>query len=68
MQMLPVISSNLEAVGYNNTTRILRIRFHSGTYDYFDVPFSIYNALMNAPSKGEYHHMYIKNNYRYKRI
>ncbi|MDR9795231.1 KTSC domain-containing protein [Aeribacillus pallidus] len=68
MQMIPVSSSNLEAVGYDPVNRILRIRFHSGTYDYYDVPQSVYTGLMNAASKGSYHHLYIKNNYRYKKI
>lgn len=68
MQMVPVSSSNLSAVGYDPTTRVLRIAFHSGTYDYYDVPASTYSGLMNASSKGQYHHSYIKNNYRYRRI
>lgn len=66
--MINVSSSNLRAVGYDPTSRVLRISFHSGTYDYFDVPPSIYDGLMNASSKGGYHHSYIKNSYRYQKI
>jgi hypothetical protein len=29
---------------------------------------SIRSGLMNATSKGQYHHQYIKNNYRYNKI
>jgi hypothetical protein len=59
MNRIPVISSNLESVGYEN--RILEIRFHSGgTYQYFDVPEHLYHGLMNAPSKGAYFDQHIK--------
>ena len=68
MNMQPVSSSNLSAVGYDPTTQTLRIAFHSGTYDYFDVPSSVYSGLMNAASKGGYHHQFIKNSYRFNKI
>ncbi|MCQ4638000.1 KTSC domain-containing protein [Anaerovorax odorimutans] len=66
--MCPVSSSNLVAVGYDASTQVLRVQFKSGTYDYFNVPESIYNGLMSAPSKGQYHAAYIKNAYRYSRL
>lgn len=67
MNMIPVNSSNLSAVGYEgNTPRIL---FHSGwMYDYTGVPEDVYNNLLNASSKGSYHAEYIKNSYPYHRI
>ncbi len=68
MQMRPVSSSNLVSVGYEPSTQTLRIEFNSGLYDYFGVPPSIHQGLMSAPSKGQYHHQYIKNNYPYSRI
>lgn len=68
MQMIPVSSSNLRAVGYDPVTETLRIEFHNGTYDYYNVPEHIYRGLLNATSKGQYHHLYIKNNYSYRRI
>ena len=68
MDMQSVNSSNLSAVGYDPTTQTLRIAFHSGIYDYFNVPSNIYTNLMNAVSKGEYHHQYIKHSYTFKKI
>lgn len=68
MIMTPVVSSNLAFVGYDPASQTLRIQFHNGTYDYFGVPENVYYALMNAPSKGEYHAAYIKNNYSYQRV
>ena len=50
MQMIPVSSSDLAAVGYAGTT--LWISFHSGgLYEYSGVPQSVYESLMNAPSR-----------------
>ena len=67
MNMIPVNSSNLYAVGYDGST--LRIQFHSGgIYDYVGVPESVYNGLMNASSKGSYHAANIKNVYPYRKI
>ncbi len=67
MNMIPVSSSNLSSVGYNNGT--LYIEFHSGgLYSYSVVPPFVYTELLNAPSKGEYFHANIKNVYPYTRI
>ena len=68
MHMVPVSSSNLVAVGYDAATQTLRIQFHSGTYDYYNVPEHVYHGLLNAPSKGQYHHNHIKHAYPYRRI
>jgi len=68
MNMVPVDSSNLAAVGYDESASILYITFNNGwRYMYFDVPSEIYRGLLNASSKGKYHHAYIKNAYRCQR-
>ncbi len=67
--MIPVNSSNLSAVGYDESTATLYISFrHGGTYTYSSVPKSVYNGLMSANSKGTYHKAYIKNSFEYHRI
>jgi len=66
MNMIPVQSSNLVAVGYDNGTLV--IEFRSGTYEYSGVPLSVYQGLMSAHSHGEYHARNIKHSYPYKRI
>ncbi|GFI61630.1 hypothetical protein IMSAG049_00790 [Clostridiales bacterium] len=68
MIMKPVVSSNLVAVGYDCDTNVLRIQFKSGTYDYYDVPISIYYGLMSASSLGKFHHIYIKNSFKYRKL
>ena len=67
MQMIPVVSSNLEAIGYDSETQILRVMFKESVYDYFDVPQYEFDNLLNAESKGKYHAAHIKFSYRYKR-
>lgn len=60
MDMIPVSSSNLVAVGYNPSLKELTIQFHGGVYTYLGVPQQIYDGLMSASSKGSYHHRNIK--------
>ena len=65
--MIPVNSSNLRSVGYQNGT--LYIEFHSGgVFCYTGVPESVYRGLMTASSHGQYFHQYIKNVYPYQRV
>lgn len=68
MNMVPVSSSNLVAVGYDKATKVLRVQFNSGIYDYYDVPESIYDGLLSAQSKGQYHNSFIKHSFRYSKI
>lgn len=68
MQMIPVSSSNLVSVGYDESSMILRVQFNSGVYDYFGVPKNIFEGLLSASSKGKYHHAYIKNSFRYSKV
>lgn len=67
MNMTPVNSSNLSAVGYENG--ILYIRFHGGQmYCYYGVPEFVYEELMSAPSHGKYFAAHIRNVYRYDKL
>ncbi len=69
MKMTPVSSTNLASVGYDATSRTLRIEFiNRGVYEYHDVPEAEYQGLMNASSKGSYHHQNIKDRYSYSKI
>lgn len=67
MNMIPVSSSDISSIGYENG--ILHIHFHSGgLYQYTNVPQSVYNGLMSASSHGKYFHANIKGRYGDKRI
>jgi hypothetical protein len=65
-RMLPVESSLMTDVQYDEKTRELDIRFTSGkTYRYFDVPKKVYSGLLRAKSKGEFFNEEIKEIYQY---
>lgn len=67
--MIPVDSSNVESVGYDEDEQILYVRFLTGaTYIYKGVNNYEFEGLVSAPSVGSYLHRYIKNNYPYERI
>jgi len=67
MERIPVSSSNLASVGYEEG--VLEVAFKSGSvYQYSGVPESVYKALMSAPSHGKYFVAYIRNNYSYRQI
>lgn len=67
MNMIPVDSTNLKSVGYENNT--LYVSFHNGgTYSYRGVPYSVFQELLTAPSKGKYFSRHIKLSYPYTKL
>ena len=69
MQMTPVSSSNVDSVGYDESTQTLQIKFLNGTvYQYLNVPQMLFDSLFQAPSMGSYFNRYIRNQYPYERI
>lgn len=67
MNLTPVSSSNLSAVGYESGT--LYVSFHNGGYySYNNVPEYVFHELLNAPSKGVYFSENIKNSYTFTRL
>lgn len=67
MERIPVSSSNLASVGYQDG--ILEVAFKSGSvYQYTGVPDSVYEALMSAPSHGKFFAAFIRNNYPYRQV
>ena len=67
MQMIPVSSSDISSVGYENGT--LHIRFNSGgLYAYYDVPENVYRGLLTAASAGKFFHASIKDHYSTQKI
>lgn len=55
-KQISVPSTALKTVSYNPDNKILEVKFTSGSkkYDYPHVPLETVQALMKAPSKGEY--------------
>jgi len=68
--MIPVISSNIAAIGYDASSSLLLVRFHDGSrvYSYRGVSASVYRALLTAPSKGRFLAWNIKGHYPFTRV
>jgi hypothetical protein len=65
----PVDSTNLSAVGYNRSARVLEVEFRSGAvYRYREVPIEIYRSLADAESKGRYFIRSIRGRYEFRRM
>jgi KTSC domain len=53
--MVPVASSHIKAVGYDEATSSMAVEFHNGsTYRYEKVPAEIHVGLITAESPGRY--------------
>jgi hypothetical protein len=69
MNRKSVSSSNIRSIGYNPNSQTLEIEFHnSGVYQYFNVPESVYKALMSVSSHGSFFHQHIKNQYQWTKM
>ncbi len=64
MKRIPVDSSNIRSIGYDEVRQILEIEFKTGSiYQYYAVPFAVYTNLMSSSSHGQYFAKAVKNAY-----
>jgi hypothetical protein len=69
MDRVSVVSSVIDEIGYNASSRTLEVLFKSGAiYLYYFVPQEQYDALLAADSKGTYFNKQIKGVYEHHRI
>ena len=69
MERENVSSSNVQSVGYDETSETLEVEFKNGSvYQYFGVPEQVYQQLKNAGSVGGYLASDIKGEYRFSRV
>lgn len=69
IEMVPVISSNIAKVGYDEGTKELFVQFTSGqVYKYKGVSSAAYAGLLGAESKGRHFHQHIRSTYTYERV
>jgi hypothetical protein len=63
MSMIPVNSSAIAAIGYENG--VLAVTFHNtGTYFHPGVPYEVFAGLMRAGSKGVFYNRHIRGLYK----
>jgi hypothetical protein len=59
----------LRSVGYDDSTKILEIEFHSGlVYQYSGVPSKVYTDLMRSSEIGKYFSDKIRTRFRTKQV
>jgi len=69
MNIKPVESATLTAIGYDDSQKLLQLEFRSqAVYRYAGVPGCVYEELMAAPSKGRYFNEAIRGHYAHSRI
>ena len=69
MQRTPVSSSNVASIGYDVASQTLEVEFNNGrVYQYLDVPQPVYEAFMQANSKGKFLNQHIKGSFRFVRM
>jgi hypothetical protein len=68
-RMVPVTSSAIHSLSHNRCLPILTVQFSRGqVYDYYDVPYRVYEEFLAAQSKGQYLNENIRRYYGYRRI
>ena len=61
-------STAIQHLSYDQAARELHVKFvGGGTYTYYDVPKSVYEAFRASSSKGTFLNSYIKNRYDFRR-
>jgi len=69
MQPNAVESTTLAAVAYDAGGELLQLEFRDrAIYQYFGVPAEVHDALLRAPSKGEYFNRVIRGHFPYARV
>lgn len=81
IDMKPVTSSQISAVGYDADSQTLAIRFADrvrkdgtpipgATYHYYDIPQAAHQALVGSDSIGSHFHQHIRSNpaIRYEKV
>ncbi len=66
IQLHPVISTSIKAIGYDVKTETLAVEFQSGKlYYYIQVPADVYADFCNTPSLGIFFQDHIRDQYDY---
>ena len=69
MRIAAVESTTLVMVSYDDARELLQLEFCSrAVYPYFQVPATVHQALLDAPSKGRYFNQAIRGRFPYRLI
>jgi hypothetical protein len=69
MRAMPVESSTLNRIAYDSHRQVLQIEFRDGSrYQYHRVPTELFDALLQATSKGAYFNQNIRGKFPTRQI
>ena len=69
LERQPVKSRILRSVGYNDSTKILEIEFHTGlVYQYSGVPPKVYADFMHSDEIGKFFSEKVRTQFRTKQV
>jgi len=69
LDRIPVASSNILSIGYDEANKVLEVEFTGGAiYQYHNVQSETYHQFISAPSTGKYFVESIKNQYSYTNV
>lgn len=70
MNREPLESTLIRSAGYDPSGSVLEVEFVDGgaIYVYFDVPYSVYEELLEAESKGTHFNDFIRDLYAYRQV
>jgi hypothetical protein len=69
LERQPVKSRILRSVGYDDSTKILEIEFHTGlVYQYSGVPSKVYKDLMHSDEIGKYFSEKVRPRFQTKQV
>jgi XTP/dITP diphosphohydrolase len=69
MQRIPVESSDIVSIGYDEREQVLEVEFQGGrVYQYRGVEPDVHRHFMRADSHGQYFNSFINNRYKYKKV
>lgn len=69
MHRIPVPSTGITQVGYQEDSETLEIKFeHGGVYQFFNVPSNVFAEFMSASSKEGYYHSKIGQRFPCSRV
>jgi hypothetical protein len=69
LERQPVNSRILRSLGYDESTKVLEIEFHSGlVYQYSGVPLKVYMELMRSDEIGKYFSDKVRTRFRTRQV
>lgn len=69
MNRVPVISSNIDSVGYDEGQELLEVAFRrGGVWHYRNVPRDVYRGMLQADSPGKFFLAYVKGKFSEEKI